>query len=251
MKGIRIDKRPNGVLEICLNRPEAGNRFDVEMLQSLHDALTKAQNGQHRIVLITHAGDAFCLGGMLGDARKQHAGCVQAFATTLKSTLRAISDSPVPVVCALEGNAEGGGLSIVEACDMAIASETVCFAIPEILIGMPPVVSFVSASRVLPEKRLMEMALTGCAMGAEEAMNIGLITCVTKKGEAGTEAEKRITQMLKSNDAALFTIKALKQRIDGGRYTNALDAAGDLLVGVMMHKDTWDMLDRREETAHA
>lgn len=244
MSAIRAILRADGVLVISLNRPEAGNRFDLAMLNELKSALDRARDAH--AVLLTHEGTAFCLGGELGDARLQHSGSVQAFAGSLKAVLIGIFTCPVPVVCALEGDAEGGGLSMVQACDMAAASSAARFSIPEIKAGMAPVVSLASAARVLPEKRMMEMALLGERIHAEEAERIGLITRAVKQGTARQQAEIWIRAFLSANDATLGTIRTLRQRVDGGRFQAALDAAGDLLVGVMMHKDTWDMISRRE-----
>lgn len=243
---VTTNLRPDGVFEITLNRPTLGNRFDVAMLGMLCTAMEKASDPAVRAILLTHTGDAFCLGGMLGDARQQDAGTVQRFSGMLKKVLIAIFMCPVPVIAAIEGDVEGGGLSIVEACDMAAAASHALFAIPEILTEMPPVISFCGAYRVLPAKRLMQLALLGDKMSAEEAEHIGLITKVVKPGQAVSTCNAWSAQFIGRNPAALETIRTLRQRMDGGDYTMQLQSAADALVSVMMHKATWDMLDDKD-----
>ena len=235
---VSLWKLDSGMVEIHINGNENGNRFDREDLQALTQAFDKAKAPDVRGVLLTHGGEAFCLGGNLGDVRTHHSGTVQCFAAALKAALLAIYECPVPVACAVEGNVAGGGVSLVEACDLAAVNQNTTFAIPEILHNMPPVVSFVGAGRVVPMKRLMQMALMGEAMGAREATRIGLATEAVEPGQTKEACLTWLLRISQRNPAAIKTIRTMRRRMDGYGFQRQLDAAEEQLVAVVMNEDT-------------
>lgn len=239
-------RREDSVLEIRWARPDRQNRFDLSTLLHLRDMLTKDVDDQLCAVLMTHDGDAFCLGGLLGDPRTQDAGTVHAFASALTEVLTALATCPVPVLAALEGSAEGGGLSLVEMCDMVAASETASFAIPEMLTDMPPVISFTGAAVVMPEKKLLEMAYLGVPVSAHDAERYGLITRAVPPGKARDVCEEWIQELRARNPAAIQTVRLLRQRIALPEMRRRIDAAADLLVFALMHRETWAMRDRKD-----
>lgn len=238
--------RDDGILEIHWARADRQNRFDLSMLHQLRRILVDEVDKKTCAVLMTHEGEAFCLGGLLGDPRKQDAGSVHTFAAALSDALMSIATCPVPVVAALEGNAEGGGVSIIEMCDMVAASENASFAIPEMLTDMPPVVSFTGAAAVIPEKRLLEMAYLGRSITAREAEHYGLITKTVQPGKALLQCEDWLRTMRNRNPAAIQTIRLLRQRVTLPEMRRRIEAAADLLVFAQMHEETWAMRERKE-----
>lgn len=236
---------PKGICEITLCGNVPGNRFTRDALLQMHDQLLKAQAMGARALLISHKGDAFCLGGNLGDARAQHAGTVRAFASALCDVLRLLHQINMPTACAIEGDVAGGGLSLVEACDMAVAVESACFSIPEMLGNMAPVVSFMGAYRTFPKKKLMRMALLSHAVSAVEAEQAGLISAVAAPGKSRKCCLDWLNMLLSRNAAAIETVLLMRKRMDAGFFERQLDAASDQLIGLMMHRDTWRMLDKQ------
>lgn len=236
----------DGILEIRWARAERQNRFDLSTLRQLRSILVNKVDEKTSAVLMTHEGEAFCLGGLLGDPRKQDAGSVYAFAAALSDALMSIATCPVPVVAALEGNAEGGGVSIIEMCDMVAASENASFAIPEMLADMPPVISFTGAAAVMPEKRLLEMAYLGSSITAREAEQYGLITRAVQPGRALQQCKDWLQTLKSRNPAAIQTIRLLRQRITLPEMRRRIEAAADLLVFALMHEGTWAMKDRKD-----
>lgn len=236
----------DGILEIRWARAERQNRFDLSTLRQLRSILVNKVDEKTSAVLMTHEGEAFCLGGLLGDPRKQDAGSVYAFAAALSDALMSIATCPVSVVAALEGNAEGGGVSIIEMCDMVAASENASFAIPEMLADMPPVISFTGAAAVMPEKRLLEMAYLGSSITAREAEQYGLITRAVQPGRALQQCKDWLQTLKSRNPAAIQTIRLLRQRITLPEMRRRIEAAADLLVFALMHEGTWAMQERKD-----
>lgn len=247
MKYACIDlQQSEDILLLRLQCPERGNRFDLLMLKEMDEALTHAHATDVQAVLITHAGKDFCLGGLLGDPRGQDASSVHRFSDALVSVLLHIFQCPVPVLAAVEGDVQGGGMSLLEACDMVASSTNALFSIPEIKSEMPPVISFASASRVFGEKKTLEMALTGVAVDAIAAYRAGLVTEVTPSGQAELQCMHWIQCFHKRNPAALQTIRRLRQRMDGLQYERMLQSAADLLVSAILDKATWHMASTRD-----
>ena len=244
--GVRAFSRQDGVFEIILTGKNPGNRFDREVLAELRNALFQAEQSSAKAVLLSHEGDSFCLGGNLGDARKQDAGSVRAFADLLSDVLYRIFYCSMPVAAALEGNAEGGGLSLVQACDLAAASRKALFGIPEMEAGMSPVISMSGAYRVIPEKKLLSMALLAERLTAAEAEQYGLITRSVEPGTARKTCEEWISAFASKNPSSVSTIKRLRRDLDGGNYFRQVNAAAALLPGNLLHRDTWYMLDQRD-----
>lgn len=247
MKGIQSFLRPDRVFEIILLSKNPGNRFDVDVLAELSASLHEAELAQPKAVLLSHEGDVFCLGGNLGDARKQDAGSVRRFADLLSKVLFQIFYCSVPVVAAVEGNVEGGGVSLIQACDMAAAADTVLFGIPEMEAGMSPVISMSSANRVIPEKRMLKMAFLAERATAAEAESWGLITEAVPPGTARKTCENWIHTFTAKNPSSVSTIRRLRRDLDGGEYFRQVNAAADILPGNLLHHDTHSMLDRRDQ----
>jgi len=234
--GISCTRRDDGVLEVTLCSPEQGNRFDTEMLLALRRAFTERVAEGVRAVLLSHTGDAFCLGGRLNNTLNDAS--ARAFAQALGGALMAVAQCCVPVLAALEGRAEGGGLSIVEACDLAAAADTATFAIPEIRDDRPPVVSFASASLQVPEKCLLEMAYLGTSISAEQAARFGLITRVVAPGEARAQCERWIDELTGRDPAALQVIRQLRQQTTGEERARRVDAASEALIPILTRGET-------------
>lgn len=242
-----LPSRRGGILEIKLARPEAGNRLNRAMMRRISELIGGLDARSTSVVIIAHEGPAFCVGGELGDFRQQDADDVKAFVLNLTWMLERIKTAPVPVLAAVEGDAGGAGFSLLEACDMAAASQAARFSTREILGNLPPVVSFSGAFRVMPEKRLMEMALLGVDIAAEEALHLGLLTAVTAPGGAMQRCDEWADFIGSRNPNAIRTIKEMRSRMDGRRYTTQLESAGDLLVQALLNKNARETLDAGEQ----
>jgi enoyl-CoA hydratase/carnithine racemase len=172
--------------QVTINRPQARNSLTLETTHELTQAFTQLTDSKDaRCVLLTGAGsEAFCAGadlkGLLDnptpDARR-------AFFESIATLIETIEHCPVPVVAAVHGFALAGGCGLVAACDIAIASEDAIFGLPEVGIGLAPMVVMAPLSRTIPRKALSLMALTGERLSAVQALAAGLVTMVVPKSE--------------------------------------------------------------------
>ncbi len=242
--GIRVARR-DACMEIAFTSPETGNKLTRPLLACMEKALRETDD-DIRAVLVRNEGSVFCLGGDLGDFRKQDAADVRAFGDSLTGALLAIYQCAVPVIACINGTVAGGGFSLVEACDLAVCTPESTFSIPEILGGLPPVISFSGACRAVPQKRLMHMALTGSALTAEEALEMGLVTEVRPEGCAQETCAGWISELAEKSPSALKMIKELRRQMDSYQYERQLRDARDLLVQALLCPDAKAALDMRD-----
>jgi len=235
-KGGVICQKEGGVLRLTLDRPDAGNRLTISMLRAIARAVGGAGNDTEiKVAVIGANGLDFCLGGELGNFWEMEPVEIDDFANAFIEALLHIRNCPVPVIVNVAGRAWGGGVCLVDAADLAAARVGASFAIPEILGGRPPVLSFMSASRSLPEKTLMRLALTGAEIDADEALRRGMVSAVGE-GEEGVDGicGTWINGILQSAENPVNVIKKLRAEADCGMYERQLRAAGGLLVQALL-----------------
>ena len=176
------------VAEVRLNRPGKHNALDMEMFDEL-----AAEGGRLsaepsiRAVVLCGEGDNFCAGIDLGifsepgDAIDPASMAPQGDspANRFQRAAFAWREIPVPVICAIQGVAYGGGAQIALGADMRYAAPDAKLSIMEIRWGLIPDLAIsVTASNLLREDQLRDLAYTGRVVGASEAMNLGLVTAV-------------------------------------------------------------------------
>ena len=161
-----------------LNRPEALNALNLQMMQELKDTLLSLDEDQSiRVIIITGNEKAFAAGADI----KQMAGnsAIDMLKIDQFKTWDQIRKVQKPIIAAVSGFALGGGCELALTCDMIIASETARFGQPEIKIGvMPGAGGTQRLTKIVGKARSMEMILTGKLISAEEALAYGMVNKV-------------------------------------------------------------------------
>jgi cyclohexa-1,5-dienecarbonyl-CoA hydratase len=163
----------NGVARITLNRPEH-NLLNEAMLREIADGILFA--GEHddaKLIVIDSACKVFSGGVDIGEYTTQR---VYQMLDAFHGAFAGMLDVGTPVVCVVNGPAIGGGAELAAFGDLVIATPKARFAQPEITIGVfPPLASTILPFLVGP-KRALEIILTGEAISAEQALQLGLVT---------------------------------------------------------------------------
>jgi enoyl-CoA hydratase/carnithine racemase len=205
---IRVE-RDDATVTITLDRPEVLNALH----QAAHFELARAfdlyaADPALRVAIITGAGDrAFCVGTDLKSLAKTgdyeyppggFAGITKRF------------DLWKPVIAAINGLCLGGGVEIVAACDLAVASDHAEFALPEPRVGLAALGggALQRLARQMPMKDAMWLVLTGKRITAEEARRTSLINEIVPRGTALERARAIARDML---DCAPLALEASKQ----------------------------------------
>ena len=123
---------------ICLNRPDKYNALNGLMRAELTDAVRNAGR-EARVIVLTGSGAAFCSGQDLSDGGDlANPDLERTLRDEYQPLVRAIVDSPVPVIAAVNGPAAGAGANIALACDVVIAAESAYFLQAFSRIGLLP-----------------------------------------------------------------------------------------------------------------
>ena len=203
-----------------MNRPEVKNAFNEEIIGGICDALGKLNaNKDVRIIVLTGAGDAFSAGGdlnMMQRAAKSTAAENKDDARRMAHMLHAIYTSPKPVVALVNGAAMGGGVGLVAACDIAIASEDAFFALSEVRLGLVPAVISPFVVQAIGARQSRRYFLTGERFDAETARRIGLVHLVCMSAQLEPTLEGVVKELLRcgphSQDEAKDLIRAVQER---------------------------------------
>ena len=181
------------VTTITINRPQAKNALDNEAARGLADALRAFEaDGEARVAVLTGAGGAFCAGA---DLKELGSGTDYfPWAGSDDGPLRAPLSKPV--IAAVEGHACAGGLGVALFCDIRMVDDTATFGVFSRRWGVPMSDgTTVRLPRVIGQGRAMDMLLTGRAVGADEAIAIGLATRKVARGTTRAEAETLARQI--------------------------------------------------------
>lgn len=123
---------------ITLNRPDKMNALTSQMRAELPDAMRQAEKDGARVIVLTGAGNAFCSGQDLGDARVSGLDLERGLRDEYNPMLKAIYDCPVPTIAAVNGPAAGAGANLALAADVVIAAESAYFLQAFTRIGLIP-----------------------------------------------------------------------------------------------------------------
>jgi len=167
------------VTTIRLNRPDALNALNLELLRELAQAVTEAsENDSVRCIVLTGSEKAFAAGADIAEMSEK------SFVEVLSEDLftaetEAILRCRKPIIAAVSGYALGGGCELAMMCDFIIASESAKFGQPEINLGVVAGIGGTQRlTRFVGKSKSMDMHLTGRFMDADEAERSGLVSRV-------------------------------------------------------------------------
>ena len=174
---------------ITLNRPDALNAFNKQLMDDVTDAVRKFEaDDTIGCMVLTGSEKAFAAGADIKEmASKDY---VDVFKEEfITANWEEVTRARKPVVAAVAGYALGGGCELALMCDFIIAGDNAKFGQPEISIGaMPGAGGTQRLARFIGKSKAMEMCLTGRMMDAEEAERCGMVSRIVPKGELREEA---------------------------------------------------------------
>lgn len=230
--------RDGHILEVTLNRPESYNALFSAAHFELAEIFDEFEADQDLwVAIITGTGDkAFCSGN---DLKVTASGGDMSTPPSGFAGLCSRTDREKPVIAAVNGVAMGGGLEIVLSCDVALASPTATFALPEVKVGLFAAAGGVQRlTRQIGEKAAMELILTGRKIDADEAASLGLINSVVQEGDV-MSAARMLAQTITSNSPT--SIRASKRVLNAvdelGRWDKALELSQAEIMKLLQTKD--------------
>jgi methylglutaconyl-CoA hydratase len=224
---VQLERNDAGVVTLTLDRPDRRNAFDDALIAGLRDTFDRlAGDPATRALIVTGAGAAFSAGADL-DWMRRAAGFSAAEnladARRLEGMLAALDRFPRPTIARVNGAAIGGGMGLVAACDIAIASEQAIFAMSEVRLGLLPAVVAPFVRRAIGERACRRLFLTAERIDAAEARRLGLVHETVADEALDSAVEAMLDQVLQGGPEALAAAKALLIDLRHANFDEAAD----------------------------
>jgi methylglutaconyl-CoA hydratase len=204
MNEVLIEKRGR-VQWITINREARRNAMNDAVCDAIAAAMAAATaDPEIRAVVLTGAGDkAFCAGADLSAGSGSFKYDYSKVGLSFVKLMKQARDLTLPLIARINGHAMAGGMGMIGMCDMAIAVDNARFGMPEVKIGIFPMQIMAVLQRLIPSRKLYEMALTGEPITAAEALDIGLLNYVVPPAELDTKLEWLLSRLLDKSPTAI------------------------------------------------
>ena len=213
---VKVDIQDSVAL-ITMNRPEKLNALNAMLQDELARAFEQAAaDSDVRAIILTGSGRAFCAGidlAQAGDALSRGG----ASGDRLLRLITAMSDTPQPIIAAINGFAVTGGFEAAMSCDILVASREARFADTHGMVGVMPGWGLSQKlARIVGRPRAMAISLTGEYIDAQQAYDWGLISHLVEPEELLPTA-RRLAGMIRDADPGI--IAEIKAVIRNGHLT--------------------------------
>jgi enoyl-CoA hydratase/carnithine racemase len=230
----------HGVARLTLNRPEVRNALNEALLRELESALRRLEDdASARVIVLRGAGErAFCAGadlrrvgerGTTLQARESFGG--------LARILEYMARMRTPVIAQVHGYALAGGCGLAAGCDIVVAAEDAVFGLPEIKVGLLPLVVMAPILRSVGRKRGLLMVMSGDPVAAREAYEMGLVSRVVPRDELEDAVSAVAEKLAGFSPAALGLAKEAAATVGDMEYGAALRYLRELLTLVALSDD--------------
>jgi enoyl-CoA hydratase len=234
-----VVEREEEIAVIRLNRPEAKNALNLQVIAELGEAADMvARDPEVRGVIVTGGEGDFAAGGDIKEMATQYApDMLNAYGADL-SGFEKLERIPKPVIAAVSGYALGGGCELALVCDMIVASDTAVFGLPEITLGIIPGAGGTQRlPRLVGPNKAKEMIFTGSFYKAEQALAMGLVNKVVPVDKLMEEAKALLRKCTRHGAVALTCAKAA---VNEGMNT-------DLYTGLAYERKCFSLLFSTED----
>jgi methylglutaconyl-CoA hydratase len=211
--------RNDALAVLWLNRPDVRNAMNGTMVAELTRAFGELDADRSiRAVVIAARGEAFCAGADFGWLKKVAAFSPrenEADAMRTVNMLHALATMSKPTICRVQGAVFAGGLGLVAACDIAVASQGVEFCASEVKLGMVPATFSPYVIAAIGERAARRYFLTAERFDASEAYRIGLVQEIATADELDATINEMLGALMAASPDAVASAKDLIRSIAG------------------------------------
>lgn len=216
-----LTENRGGVRILRLNRPEARQALDAGLIATLTAAVrTAGEDAAVRVLVLASSGPAFCAGADLRAMQRMGAATDAenlADAVALARLLDTLAACPKPVLARVQGDCYGGGLGLLAACDIALASRAARFCLSEVRLGLTPATISPHVLRAIGVRAASRYMLSAERFDAAEARRIGLVHAVHAPEALEAAVDAMLDALLRGGPEALRETKHLIADF-GGRH---------------------------------
>ena len=229
-----LTSEEDGILVVIINRPEAKNAMTKAAAEGIAAAMDRLDSDDNlRVGILTGAGGTFCSGMDLKGFLRGESPSIEG------RGFGGIVQKPPekPLIAAVEGYALAGGLELMIACDLVVASTGAKFGIPEVKRGLVAAAGGVMMlPDQIPERIAMELALTGDFIDAARAYELGLINRITE-GEALAAAKELAASIVANGPLAVRVSKQVIKQSRGWPMDERYTRQTQLIAPVFVSED--------------
>jgi enoyl-CoA hydratase/carnithine racemase len=225
----------DGAAWITINRPEARNALNAAVRSGLKTCFERAEaDDDVAVVVLTGAGDrAFCAGGDLKEMAQTSLTVPPPDYVPQPGRTLAMTK---PVIAAVNGGAFGGGFLLAQCADLVVAADTATFAISEAKVGRGAPWA-ASLPWLVPPRIAMEILLTGEAMSASRAYEVGLVNRVVPAGELVPATRALVATLVANAPLSVRAGKAMVYAVAEHGRTEAFETAERIWEPVYLSED--------------
>lgn len=223
LQTLNVSRRAAGVVQVTMSRPAVFNAFDEAMIVELDTLFTQlAEDDSVRVIVLAGDGKHFSAGADLQWMQRASTASREwnlEDARRFASMLARIESCPKPTVARVQGAALGGGVGLVCACDIAIATENASFSVSEAKFGILPAVIGPYVVNAVGKRQARRLALATTRITAAEALAIGLVQRVVAAEALDAAVDGAVTELLAGGPNAQREIKRLFAQLEVGPIT--------------------------------
>ena len=233
-----ILERKGHVGIITLNRPEALNVMNLQLAKDTDDALLELENERDiYVIVLKGAGQSFCAGIDLSLYLNKTVLEQREWLQVAYKPFKTITNISKPVIAAVQGTAAAMGVTLVAACDLAIAADDAQFGTTAINVGLFCLTLQPSVYRSVGKKRTLRLLLTGDLIDAQEAERIGLINEVVPRDKLDEKAMELAEKLASKAPVALQIGKRAFYTMWDMEYDKAIEYLGGIMASLATTED--------------
>ena len=224
---------------LTIDDPERRNPLSATMMSELADAVELAAlDPSVRVIVVTGAGDrAFSAGGDLSGDFVDNPIALHSARGALASLFRAMRGAGKPIVARVNGHALAGGFGLAGACDIVVAVEEAQFGLPEINVGLWPMMITAVLQRCTPHKALLELMMTGRLIDAAQAQSLGVVSRVVPAQQLDVVVDEVVAALAAQSPIVLRLGRDAFYAVEDLAFDAALDVLQAGLTAVAMTDD--------------
>jgi methylglutaconyl-CoA hydratase len=214
MRHVQVHRDPRDVVWLTLDRPDARNAFNAELIAELAQAATMLHAQPPRAVVLAGNGPSFSAGADIAWMRSMKDRSREenlADARTTSAMFRTLDALPCAVVGRVHGHALGGGVGLVAVCDMVVAETHTVFGFTEVRLGIAPAIISPFVVRKIGQSHARALFVSGERFDAEWAQRIGLVHRVVAGDDLDDAVDDILAEVLAAGPGAIVAAKSLPE----------------------------------------
>ena len=223
---------------ITINRPEKRNAIHGGVVASMREGIRQAHaDPEVRAIVVTGAGDkAFCAGGDLQPG-KGFAFDFSKPSVDYADLLRDAQNATLPIIARVNGTCMAGGMGLLCMADMAVVADHALFGLPEVKVGVFPMQVLSLLQNLVPRRLVREWALTGEPIGAQEALDAGLVNYVVPTAELDAKTDWLLSRLVDKSPTAIRRGKYAMRAIEAMSFDQAIAYTESQIALLAMTED--------------